>query len=94
MISSCLGSCAAAWLRGKIEVQFLVSVYIQGTVTLTISQLCSNSNSIGAGPDPSTFPVVRFNFNVGVMIDFVCNGTAKSRSCCYFLDSRAKVEYI
>ena len=39
--------------------QSTISVCIQGTVPLTISQLCSNSTSIGAGPDPSTFPIVR-----------------------------------
>ena len=48
MISSWLGSHVAAWpqlvaLEGKIKVHFLTSVYIQGTVPLTISQLCSNS---------------------------------------------------
>ena len=35
-----------------------MSVYIQWTVPLTVSQLCSNSTSIGAGPGPSTFPVI------------------------------------
>ena len=37
-----------------------MSVYIQGTVPLTVhvSQLGSNSTLLGAGLDPSTFPVV------------------------------------
>lgn len=32
-------------------------------------------------------------FDARVMIQFVCNGTAKSRSCRYFFDCRAKAEY-
>ena len=48
-----------AAFEGKIQVQFLASVYIQGTVPLTVSRLCCNSTSTGAGPDPSNFPVVR-----------------------------------
>ena len=44
MISSCLDSRAAAWpqlavLEGKIEVQSLVSFYIQGTVPLAIKSV-------------------------------------------------------
>ena len=75
----------------KVELQSLASVYIQGTIPLTVCRLCSNSTSIGAGPDPSTSCST---FNTGVMVDFVCNGTSKSRSYRYFVDSRAEVEYI
>ena len=39
--------------------QFLASVYIQGIVPLTVNRLCSNSTSIGAGPDTPTFAVAR-----------------------------------
>ena len=39
--------------------QFLASVYIQGTVPLTVNRLYSNSTSIGAGPGTSTFHVAR-----------------------------------
>ena len=43
----------------RIEAQFLASVYIQGAVSLTVSQFSSNSTLIGGGPDPSTFLVAR-----------------------------------
>ena len=33
--------------QGKIEVQFLTSVYIQGTVPLTVNRCCSYSTTIG-----------------------------------------------
>ena len=90
MISSCLGSCTAAWLEGKIEVQFLVSVFIQRTVPLTVSLLCYNSTLIEADQ------IFNFSctFDVGVMVDFVCNVTAKSHSCRYFVDFSAKAEYV
>ena len=34
----------------KIEVQFLASVYVQGTVPLTVNTPCSYSTRNGAGP--------------------------------------------
>ena len=40
----------------------------------------------------ATFPVVRSMWEL--WLTCVCNGTANSHSCLYFVDSREKVEYV
>ena len=54
--------------QGKIEVQFLTSVYIQGTVPLTVNRCCSYSTTIGTGPDTSAFRVARSKPELGPIL--------------------------